>query len=54
MLAITDTPLSPLAPHATVLLELPCLADAGTTPLTGLTCIVQALAIAAGPDKATA
>ncbi len=49
VLAITDTPLSPLAPHATVLLELPCLADAGRTPLTGLTCIVQALAIAAGP-----
>ena len=48
VLAITDTPLSPLAPHATVLLELPCLAAAGTTPLVGLTCIVQALAIAAG------
>lgn len=47
VLAITDTPLSPLAPHAAVLLELPCLTAAGTTPLVGLACIVQALAVAA-------
>lgn len=46
VLAITDTALSPLAPHATVLLELPCRPAAGAAPLTGLTCIVQALAIA--------
>jgi DNA-binding MurR/RpiR family transcriptional regulator len=44
VLAITDTALSPLAPHATVLIELPCLEAGSTTPLTGLTCVVQALA----------
>lgn len=43
VLAITDTALSPLAPHATVLLELPCLDAGSATPLTGLTCVVQAL-----------
>jgi len=43
VLAITDTALSPLAPHAAVLLELPPPATPAPTPLTGLTCIVQAL-----------
>ncbi len=47
VLAITDTTLSPLAPHATVLLELPCLEPGEATPLTALTCIIQALALAA-------
>lgn len=43
VLAITDTALSPLAPHAAVLLELPPPATPVPPLLTGLTCIVQAL-----------
>lgn len=52
ILAITDTALSPLAPHATVLLELPCLRSADPAPMTGLTCIVQALALAVTTEAA--
>jgi DNA-binding MurR/RpiR family transcriptional regulator len=54
VLAITDTVLSPLAPHATVLLEIPGFERSDAAPLAGLGCIVQALAIAATrkPDAA--
>lgn len=46
VLAITDTALGPLAPHAAVLLELPCLPQPSQSSLAGLTCVIQALAFA--------
>jgi DNA-binding MurR/RpiR family transcriptional regulator len=46
VVAITDAALSPLAASATVLLELPGDEQPGSPSLAGLTCIVQALALA--------
>jgi DNA-binding MurR/RpiR family transcriptional regulator len=48
VVAITDTPLSPLAATAAIRLELPPLEQPGPPALAGLTCLVQALATAVG------
>lgn len=48
VVAITDTPLSPLAPFAQILLEVPHNDPPTAHSLVGATCLVQALAISVG------
>lgn len=46
VVGLTDTPLSPLAPFAEILLEIPHREPTAAHALAGVTCLVQALAVA--------
>ncbi len=48
IVAVTDTPLNPLAPYANILLEARQHESSAGSSLAGVTCLVQALAIAVG------